>query len=239
MERLKDRDPDLKFWYRFSDYKYTFLAFSVVLFFFIMPFLEEHGGQDFVPFLLLMVMAAVLWTLTIPRWLLALCLVLGFLGFGFHLIIDTIGLSEAVSRVIGMAEIGVYTMFCGLCLLIFLHKIFSETLVTSDTIQGGIAVYFLSGLLWALFYQILISFDPEALSLPVHVSGEISEMVYFSFITLTTLGYGDITPVTWMAKNLALLEAVWGQIYLAVLVARLVGLHLSSSQNPTAGPPDR
>ena len=54
-------------------------------------------------------------------------------------------------------------------------------------------------------------------------------MIYFSFITLTTLGYGDITPVSRMAKNLALLEAVWGQTYLAVLVARLVGRHLSGS----------
>ena len=54
-------------------------------------------------------------------------------------------------------------------------------------------------------------------------------MIYFSFVTMTTLGYGDIMPVSRMAKNLALLEAVWGQTYLAVLVARLVGLHLSSS----------
>ncbi len=46
---------------------------------------------------------------------------------------------------------------------------------------------------------------------------------------MTTLGYGDITPVSRMAKNLAFLEAVWGQTYLAVLVARLVGLHLSGS----------
>ncbi len=62
-----------------------------------------------------------------------------------------------------------------------------------------------------------------------HVQGEFSDMIYYSFVTMTTLGYGDITPVSRMAKNLALLEAVWGQTYLAVLVARLVGLHLSSS----------
>ena len=59
--------------------------------------------------------------------------------------------------------------------------------------------------------------------------GEFSDLIYFSFVTITTLGYGDITPVSRMAKNLAVLEAVWGQTYLAVLVARLVGLHLSSS----------
>ena len=98
-----------------------------------------------------------------------------------------------------------------------------------DSIQGGIAIYFLSGLLWAFFYQMLLLFDSEAILFSDHAMGGFSDMIYFSFVTITTLGYGDITPVSRMAKNLALLEAVWGQTYLAVLVARLVGLHLSGS----------
>ena len=229
VERSKRKGPDLKFWERFSDYKYTVLALSVVFLFFIMPFLEEHEGEDFVPFLLLTVMAAVLWTLSLPRWLLTLCLVPGFLGFGFHLLIYTIGLSEAVSRVLDVAEMGVYILFYGICLLVFLHRIFSEKTVTADTIQGGVAVYFLSGLLWAFFYKMLLLFNSEAILFLDHAPGGFSDMIYYSFVTMTTLGYGDITPVSRMAKNLALLEAVWGQTYLAVLVARLVGLHLSSS----------
>ncbi len=159
VERSKRKGPDLKFWDRFSDYKYTVLALSVVFLFFTMPFLEEHEGEDFVPFLLLTVMAAVLWTLSLPRWLLTLCLVLGFLGFGFHLLIHTIGPSEVVSRVLDVAEMGVYILFYGICLLVFLHRIFSEKTVTADTIQGGIAIYFLSGLLWAFFYQMLLLFN--------------------------------------------------------------------------------
>ncbi len=75
----------------------------------------------------------------------------------------------------------------------------------------------------------LILFNPDAILFSDHVLGEFSDLIYFSFVTITTLGYGDITPVSRMAKNLALLEAVWGQTYLAVLVARLVGLHLSGS----------
>jgi len=229
VEKLNSKGPDLKFRERFSSYKYTVLALSVVFLFFAMPFLEEREGEDFVPFLLLMVMAAVLWTLSLPRWLLTLCLVPAFLGFGFHLLIHTIGVSETVFIVFEMAEMGTYTLFYGICLLVFLHRIFSEKTVTMDSIQGGIAIYFLSGLLWAFFYQMLLLFNSDAILFSDYVQGGLSDMIYFSFVTMTTLGYGDITPVSRMAKNLALLEAVWGQTYLAVLVARLVGLHLISS----------
>ncbi len=229
MERLNSKGPDLKFWERFSSYKYTVLTLSVVFLFFTMPLFEREEEHYFIPFLFLPIMAAVLWTLSLHRGLLALCLMLGFLGFGFHIIVEAIDLSEEISRVLEMAEAGVYKLFYGICLLVFLHRIFSETTVTADTIQGGIAVYFLSGLLWAFFYETLLLFNPDAILFSDHVLGKFSDLIYFSFVTITTLGYGDITPVSRMAKNLAVLEAVWGQTYLAVLVARLVGLHLSSS----------
>ena len=192
MERSNSRGPDLKFWERFSTYKYTILALSVVFLFFTMPFLEAHEEEDFVPFLLLIVMAAVLWTLSLPRWLLALCLVPGFLEFGFQVITHTIDLSEAVSRRIAMAEMCVYTLFYGVCLLVFLHRVFSEKMVTIDTIQGGIAIYFLiyflSGLLWAFFYQMLLLFNSDAIFFSDHASGGFSDLIYFSFVTMTTLG---------------------------------------------------
>ena len=228
MERSNSKGPDLKFWEHFSTYKYTILALSVVFLFFAMPLLDR-AGQDFARFLFLMLLATVLWTLDLPRWLLTLCLVPGIMGFGFHLLIHNIDLSGAVFRVFEMGKMGTYTLFYGICLLIFLHRIFSETTVTIDSIQGGIAIYFLSGVFWAFLYQTLLLFDPDAILFSDHVVGAFSDLIYFSFITMTTLGYGDIMPISRMAKNMAVLEAVWGQTYLAVLVARLVGLHLSSS----------
>ena len=228
MERSNSKGPDLKFWEHFSTYKYTILALSVVFLFFAMPLLDR-AGQDFARFLFLMLLATVLWTLGLPRWLLTLCLVPGIMGFGFHLLIHNIDLYGAVFRVFEMAKMGTYTLFYGICLLIFLHRIFSETTVTIDSIQGGIAIYFLSGVFWAFLYQTLLLFDPDAILFSDHVLGAFSDIIYFSFITMTTLGYGDIMPISRMAKNLAVLEAVWGQTYLAVLVARLVGLHLSGS----------
>ena len=224
VNRSEGKGRDARF--RFSDYRYTFLALSVVFLFLVMPLLEREE-QPFVPFLFLSVMAVVLWTLGLSKVLFGLCVVLGLSGFVFSLCMEMGAVSEPLSQVVELALLVVYTSFYGICLSVFLHRIFSEKMITADTIQGGIAIYFLSGLLWAFLYQILLAFDSSAISLPVHTSGEFSELIYFSFITLTTLGYGEITPVSWMAQNLTVLEAVWGQTYLVVLVARLVGLHLS------------
>ena len=71
----------------------------------------------------------------------------------------------------------------------------------------------------------LIPLSAGSSAFPAHAS-ELSYILYFSFTTLTTLGYGDITPVSLMARNLTILEATIGQIYLTVLIARLVGLQL-------------
>ena len=110
------------------------------------------------PFLFLPVMAAVLWALSLHRGLLALCSVLGFLGFGFHLIIETIVLSESVSNMLKITEMGVYTLFYGICLLVFLHRIFSERMVTLDTIQGGDSRLFFERIVMGIFlsYSVLI-----------------------------------------------------------------------------------
>ena len=110
--------------------------------------------------------------------------------------------------------------------------------VTWDKIAGAICAYLLVGVDWGLLYAWIGWMDPgsfggiEALN-----AARIGEpMIYFSFATLTTLGYGDITPVGHAARTLAWLEAVVGQIYLVVMVARLVGLHVSRSSENTRTP---
>ena len=67
------------------------------------------------------------------------------------------------------------------------------------------------------------SIEADAASGPELMRDRSDRFTYFSFVTLTTLGYGDITPLTRPAKNLVVLEAIFGQLYLAVLIARLVG----------------
>ena len=110
-----------------------------------------------------------------------------------------------------------------LIVLIFLAK-----RVDRNIIYGSMCIYLLLGLQGAFIYTLLEllspgSFIEEALS-GVH---DLSTFVYFSFVTLSTLGYGDIVPATRGAQALASMEALIGQFYLTVLVARLVGIHIS------------
>ena len=118
-----------------------------------------------------------------------------------------------------------------------LVSVFREEDVTADTISGAICVYLLFGLAWAFLYSVLEFLHPGSFNFgqfSAHMSSQSSHQqttlfVYYSFVTLTTLGYGDITPLTPPARSLAMIEAVVGQLYIAILVARLVGLHIVSS----------
>ena len=110
--------------------------------------------------------------------------------------------------------------------------------VTANLICASICVYLLLGLTFAIYYAILETCTPNAFHVADHMGpismtfgGEgSSDVLYFSFVTLTTLGFGDLTPRSPSAKLLVSMEAVVGQLFLAVLVARLVGLHIARSR---------
>ena len=100
--------------------------------------------------------------------------------------------------------------------------------ITRETIFAAIVAYLLIALMWAFIYMILELLIPGSFSFPDKAfRKETMIFEYFSFITITTLGYGDITPLSDKASALALSEALVGQIYLVVLVAWLVGMHVS------------
>jgi hypothetical protein len=101
--------------------------------------------------------------------------------------------------------------------------------VTRVSLQAAIAVYLLFGTTWANAYVIAIQQDPHAFQSTISMSSSSSEeWMYYSFVTLTTLGYGEITPRSQVARSLAIAEALVGQLYLAILIARLVGKEMSS-----------
>ena len=121
-------------------------------------------------------------------------------------------------------------LFFAFTIIIILSAIFRENEVTLDVIYGAIAVYLLMALMWAFIYEVIDALKPNAFS----VTGEALEVsrhhfFYYSFVTITTVGYGDITPVSLVARSFSILEMLIGQIYLVVLIARLVGINISQS----------
>lgn len=100
--------------------------------------------------------------------------------------------------------------------------------VTVHHIVGATAVYLLIGLAFGEAARILDTLDPQAYSAHASMTDDRMDLYYFSFITLTTVGYGDITPVHPLARSLAVLEALIGQLFPAILIARLVSQELMS-----------
>jgi hypothetical protein len=136
---------------------------------------------------------------------------------------------------------------------VMLRAIFESRQVTFNTVCASLCIYLLLGLVWALTYSVDDALDPTAFTCTVggakhpgwmRVGRGETMSLYFSFATLTTLGYGDIVPTSPISRMLASMEAITGQLYLAVLVARLVGMHIvysmdheqARSREPGGGP---
>ncbi len=107
---------------------------------------------------------------------------------------------------------------------LMLTQIFRAKVITLNTIGMALCTYILLGTVWILFYTPVLALNPEAFTHPILDDPDpLHTLTYFSYVTLATLGYGDISPVSNLARNLAILEAVTGTLFLAVLISRLVG----------------
>jgi hypothetical protein len=114
-----------------------------------------------------------------------------------------------------------------------LRQVFREGTITLQRIQGAVAVYLLLGLAWGNVYELIELIRPGAFRLPeppANSADRAITLAYYSFVTLTTMGYGDIVPVHPAARSAAILEALAGQLFPAILIARLVAMEISSRQ---------
>ena len=133
------------------------------------------------------------------------------------------------SEFIYIASILVLLFFLINSLVLAIKHIMFGSKIDMNKIVGSITIYLLIGIIWALLYgliEVLIagSFSGNLLNVG---GSRFWDLIYFSFVTLTTLGYGDILPMNTYARTLAYIEAIVGQFYIALLVASLVGAHLS------------
>lgn len=135
-----------------------------------------------------------------------------------------------------------WTIAGGVCQMLFMAWVTAGILgdvirakrVTSDVLFGVACVYILIAAIWSVAYGIAETVEPGAIALAAEDAGTFADLrslsgakvrAYFSFVTLTTLGYGDIRPVSDAARIMAMLEAILGQLFLVIVVARIVGLH--------------
>ncbi len=161
------------------------------------------------------------------------------LTVGLLLVIPAIGinwLGKATDNVgLGMLSSGFGSAFLAFLAVMMILFAARSRRVTLNVLFAAVSAYLLMGLAWAEWYAIVDMLQPGALSFALDpaVSGyeahvaRLNESVYYSFVTMTTLGYGDIAPIAPQARALAMLQAVIGQLYLVVMIARLVALNIS------------
>jgi hypothetical protein len=131
--------------------------------------------------------------------------------------------------------------------LTILSAILRNSQVTLETLKAAICVYLLFGLVWVFLFALIDEVHPHSFRVRriestgsfdhPPVSESFPRLIYFSYATLTTLGYGDILPVSGPAQAFSYLEAIVGQLYLTVLIARLVGMHITQSSGEVAQRP--
>ena len=138
------------------------------------------------------------------------------------------------SREVRLASQLNFFLFGVLAMSFVLRAVLTHPRVSPNRIAGAVSVYFLVGLNFALLYSLIFALDPGAFSgIDTAAGGDLVflDLLYYSFVTLTTLGYGDITPQSNTAQAFAYLEAASGVLYLAVMIASLVGAYAAEAKD--------
>ncbi len=135
-----------------------------------------------------------------------------------------------------LVDLAAIVGFCALAIGATLDEVVVRpSSITFNRVVGALCIFLLFGVMWAALFTLVESFDPNAFHYAgPQASDPMEHFLYYSFVTLTTLGYGDILPIHPVARTLAYLEAVTGQLYLAVLVAGLVGRHIAGLSDSSA-----
>jgi hypothetical protein len=209
--------------------RYLFLLLALVVLLLVSPFLDNSRAHEVyfvVLFALVMVSAVRIASKQRSHRIVALGLGVPWLA---------LSLSGLVWQHTGFT-IGtnlLFVIFNSYVLGIVLGNVVSAVDVDFDILLGAASAYLLIGIIWAVSYVVIHQLEPGAFTLiPSEPRPFFHQFLYFSLTTLTTLGYGDISPLSPFAQIWATLEAVFGTLYIALLVARLVGMYQSQRSRP-------
>lgn len=179
---------------------------------------------------LLFVFGSVISTIWQSRVLRAMALTSGGIALvsGFVWVIP--GISEEMITIAFTICSFAYASFALISIISMMKNVFTLEEVTADRIVGSICIYVLIGLFFSFIYLGLDLMLPGAFNFAGHEVVTLSNMrdhLYFSYVTMSTLGYGDIVPLLPLPKLISMIEAITGQVYLVIMVAMLVGVHVS------------
>jgi len=205
--------------------RYSQLLFILLAFFLLSPFVEgSHSRFRLISLIFLSIVLFSLKTIDLKKAAFAICLWLAGLIFILEIAYGFFD-QQHLRNTLSIITFAFYIFFLTLSIVLIARRMFSTTKVSMDTILGGISLYLLIGYLWTVLFHLIYHFDKSAFY--AGHSWRNLYITYFSFTTLTTTGYGDVYPVNKFAMALANLEAITGQMYLTIFVARMVGLHIT------------
>jgi voltage-gated potassium channel Kch len=219
--------------------KYSLLLITFLVFFLVGPLVDmfftgERPGDELFDLLSIVLLLAALYAVSGSHALLIVATLLSAPA--------TVGrLSLYFTKNSALFEISDGFSFLALAVIAasVLRQVLEAEKVSRGVVEGAVCVYILLGAAWADLFSFIETFHPGAFQLPPLRTTDVLSVVvearqrfiYYSFVTLTTVGYGDITPVAPFAQRLAVLEAMFGQLYLSILIARLVGLHIAQARH--------
>jgi hypothetical protein len=203
----------------------TYLLVALLVLLFAYPFLDDSlPHRLFGGFLNVAILVTAAYSASESRRMFAVAVLLAVPAFGLQ-----VAYVFTRNAVVGELLFLTYAIFYGFTIGHVLRYVLMAGEVTADRIHGAIAAYILMGLLWTALYLLIDQLHPGSFIYNGKNDSTnmwtFPDLIYFSFVTLTTTGYGDIAPVTAHARSLAILEQLAGTFYIAILIARLTGLY--------------
>lgn len=218
--------------YETTHQKYQSLLFVLIATFLVSPFLKSGIGSMLSALLLLLTMLIIIHSFKLAKlytWIFTAIAILAFIVQ----INTSIGWLLDPDRTLSVLPLIIFSLYFSGAAYWISKDLFTTPQITADTIKGGVSVYLLIGYVWAFFYGIVDILDNDAFSQPLLLKASFLKTVHFSFTTLTTLGYGDIVPISEVAQVLTNLEAIMGQMYSTVFIAILVSGYIAKGTDET------
>lgn len=203
--------------------KYTFLLSSLILMIILMPMSNNTGDTFASTVVLSIIFIGSIYSIIQNKKFLFMSILLVIASFVINWLLELSPKSDVLHWMFLVQPL----FFIYVTILIVLNILESKK-ITVDIIFGSVCGYLLIGVTWGLLFEFLVMMDPNAFSIPSQFITQ-SDVLYLSFTTISTLGYGDITPNAPIAKAFCVLESIIGLFYVSILVARLVALQVTHS----------